>query len=125
MSVDYATYMKAQNSTWVEQMNIVKEGLSASIHATHPIDLPPFTFMLNHKPSYIYDDFLQLKEIGFTAWELISAIYESGWDHLKAGTNGKSFGTKIAMQFEKPITHQAPTHSTEKRISKVPPPIPP
>ena len=117
--------MKAQNSTWVEQMNIVKEGLSASIHATHPIDLPPFTFMLNHKPSYIYDDFLQLKEIGFTAWELISAIYESGWDHLKAGTNGKSFGTKIAMQFEKPITHQAPTHSTEKRISKVPPPIPP
>jgi len=163
--------MEAQNGTWAEQMDIVKEGLSASIHATHPIDPPPFTFVLSHKPSHIYeepgkvtqpsnenitpptnhleentstttsmgssvipyspntpanlqlwdgnfaatslfgteeflvsntnniacslqciatfikqrslqgkkvDDFPQLKEIGFTAWELISAIYELG-----------------------------------------------
>ena len=171
LSVDYATRMEAQNGTWAEQMDIVKEGLSASIHATHPIDPPPFTFVLSHKPSHIYeepgkvtqpsnenitpptnhleentstttsmgssvipyspntpanlqlwdgnfaatslfgteeflvsntnniacslqciatfikqrslqgkkvDDFPQLKEIGFTAWELISAIYELG-----------------------------------------------
>jgi len=46
-SIDYATCMEMQNGTWAEQMDIVEEGLNASIYAAYPIDPLSFTFSLN------------------------------------------------------------------------------
>ena len=44
--------------------------------------------------------FLQLNQFGLTAWDLILAIYESGWDKLNTLTDGNfTFRQQVSKQF--------------------------
>jgi len=65
----------------------------------------------------------QLQEFEFSAWELLSAIYKSGWYKFSVNTNGLSFRTAVAKQFKKPAKSSQCRNNTKKRVSRVPPPI--
>ena len=39
----------------------------------------------------IVEDISQISEFGFVAWDLLLAIYESGWDKLTANKDNRSF----------------------------------
>ena len=67
----------------------------------------------------------QLDSFSESAWDFISAIFESGWDTL-ATANKSSIKDNITKEFDKttkPPTNVNIHHSVH--ISKVPPPIPP
>ena len=40
----------------------------------------------------------ELKEVGKSAWKLISAIYSLGWNSLFADKNNNSFRQKVAFK---------------------------
>jgi len=42
-------------------------------------------------------DIPQISDFGFAAWDLISAIYNSGWDKLVADNNSRTFCQCVAL----------------------------
>jgi len=71
------------------------------------------------------NNFPQLQEFEFLAWELLSAIYKSGWDKFPVNTNGLSFRTAVAKQSKKPAKSLQCGNDIKKRVSRVLSPIPP
>ena len=68
----------------------------------------------------------QLEPFGESAWDFISAIFESGWDVLTTSSKS-SIRSNIASEFGK-RTIPPPIKSNPQygiQISKIPPPIPP
>ena len=59
-SIDYATRMETQSGTWAEQMDIVDEGLNASLH-TPPEDPTAYTFSLQTPSTYITPTYTHLE----------------------------------------------------------------
>jgi len=81
-------------------------------------------------------DFPQISDFGMAAWDLISAIYNSGWDKLVADDNSRTFRQCVASQFNRlnptdsktnniPHLANTPKSPHPANISKIPPPIPP
>jgi len=66
-------------------------------------------------------------EIGYAAWEFISAIYEAGWDKLPTRENNRSLRQMVASHFNRKSQNSSfPTSpSNHNKVSKIPPPIPP
>jgi len=71
-------------------------------------------------------DIPQISNFGFAAWDLISAIYNSGWDKLAADNNSRTFCQCVVSQFNRgnPADSKAGNISCLENISKIPPPIP-
>ena len=54
-------------------------------------------FIRQHKlENRTAEDISQISEFGFTAWEFLSFIYESGWDKLIANKDNKTFRQYIS-----------------------------
>jgi len=60
-------------------------------------------------------DIPQISDFGFAAWDLILAIYNSGWDKLMADNNSRTFHQCVASQFNR----GNPTDSKAGNIDKV------
>jgi len=69
----------------------------------------------------------QISDFGFAAWDLILAIYNSGWDKLLADNNSRTFRQCVISQFNRgnPIDSKTGNIPHPANISKIPPPIPP
>jgi len=72
-------------------------------------------------------DIPQIFDFGFAAWDLISAIYNSGWDKLVADNNSRTFQQCVALQFNRgnPTDSKTGNIPHPANISKIPSPIPP
>ena len=72
-------------------------------------------------------DILQISEFGFTAWEFISAIYESSWDKLIVSRNNNSFKQCVYSQFNRTPNNIAifkPMKEKQADMSRIPLSIP-
>jgi len=71
-------------------------------------------------------DIFQINQFGYVVWELISAIYESEWNKIKANPNGNSFRQCILANFNRSKnTVQKVINNKAITISRVPSPVPP
>ena len=86
------------------------------------------TFIKQHKlENRIAENISQILEFGFTAWEFLSFIYESGWDKLIANKDNKTFRQYISSQFNmKPTKNMINNNSSKDKqanILRIPLPI--
>lgn len=71
-------------------------------------------------------DIPQINQFGHTTWELISAIYKSGWDKIMANANSNSSRQCISLQFNRnKNTINKIINGKSVTISRIPPPVPP
>ena len=72
------------------------------------------------------EDILLIFKFEAVAWQLISAIYESGWDKLIADNKNKSFWQCVSAQFDRrKTTTSFNLKEKSAQVSRIPPSISP